>query len=152
MKVFRLSCEHGHDFEGWFSSTEDFAQQLSGGKIACPVCESQSVDRLPSAPYVNTGARPPAVQQPAAPATLDAMAGANPELAKAIATLRGHILANTENVGARFAEVARRMHYGEEETRGIRGRVSPDEAVALHEEGIDAHPLPPGLGLGEDVH
>lgn len=150
MKVFRLACEHGHDFEGWFSSTDDFAEQLSGGKIACPVCESQSVGRLPSAPYVNTGAQP--APAPKGSANTEVMAGGSPELAKAIASLRSHILAHTENVGTRFAEVARRMHYGEEDTRGIRGRVSSDEAVALQEEGIEAHPVPAGLGLGEDVH
>lgn len=150
MKVFRLACEQGHDFEGWFSSTEDFAEQLAGGKIACPVCESQSVGRLPSAPYVNTGARPAFALK--GPAATEVMTGGNPELAKAIATLRSHILTHTENVGTRFAEVARRMHYGEEESRGIRGRVSSEEAVALKEEGIDAQPVPAGLGLGEDVH
>lgn len=150
MKVFRLACEQGHDFEGWFGSSEAFAQQLSAGQIACPVCESQSVGRLPSAPYINTGARAPAPV--ASPEKTEIVATGNPEVAKAIATLRKHILASTENVGPRFAEVARRMHYGEEESRGIRGRVSPEEAVALVEEGVEAVPLPPGLGLGEDVH
>lgn len=150
MKVFRLACEQGHDFEGWFGSSEDFARQLSAGQISCPVCESQSVGRLPSAPYINTGARAPVAA--ASPEKTEMVAAGNPEVTKAIATLRKHILANTENVGPRFAEVARRMHYGEEENRGIRGRVSPEEAAALVEEGVEAVPLPPGLGLGEDVH
>ena len=77
---------------------------------------------------------------------------ANPALAAALAALKAHVLAHTEDVGRRFPEVARRIHYGEEAHRGIRGRVTPEEAKALEEEGVPAVALPPALSLGEDVH
>lgn len=147
MKVFRLSCTEGHGFEGWFASAEDFDRQREAGEIACPLCEDRGVTRLPSAPYVNTGAREPA--------TVPVAAGpqpAKPELAAALAALKAHVLANTEDVGRRFPEVARRIHYGEEDARGIRGRVTPQEAVELVEEGIEAVPLPPGLDLDGKAH
>ena len=148
MKVFRLSCTEGHGFEGWFASAEDFDRQREAGEIACPLCEDRGVTRLPSAPYVNTGAREPANTVPVAagPPT------ANPALAAALAALKAHVLASTEDVGRRFPEVARRIHYGEEGARGIRGRVTPQEAVELVDEGIEAVPLPPGLDLDGKAH
>jgi len=148
MKVFRLACAHGHGFEGWFASAEDFERQRAQGLVGCPVCESAQITRLPTAPYVNTGARAPAT----VPVAAASPKGASPELEQALATLRAHVLAHTEDVGRRFPEVARRMHHGEEASRGIRGRVTPDEASELREEGIDAVALPAGLALDDPVH
>jgi hypothetical protein len=147
MRVFRLCCAHGHDFEGWFSSPEDFDRQHAGGEISCPLCESRTVTRLPSAPYVNTGSRgtetlPVATQG----------APANPDLGVALAALKAYVVAHTDDVGRKFPEVARRIHYGEESPRGIRGRVTPQEAVDLQEEGIEAVALPPGLATDDKVH
>lgn len=147
MKVFRLSCSHGHDFEGWFASAEEFGRQQADEEIRCPLCDNRNVTKLPSAPYVNTGAGEPA----ATPVAMKPGEGA-PDLAAAIAALRAHVVANTENVGRKFPEVARRMHYGEESKRGIRGRVTAEEAGELQDEGIEAMPLPPGLALDDKLH
>jgi hypothetical protein len=147
MKVFRLCCSRGHDFEGWFASSGEFDRQHANGEVRCPMCDDRTVVRLPSAPYVNTGARGsqtmPVVAQGEARA---------PELASAIAKLKSYVVANTEDVGRMFPEVARRIHYGEEAARGIRGRVTAEEAGELREEGIEAVPLPPGLALDEELH
>jgi hypothetical protein len=147
MKVFRLACAHGHDFEGWFSSSGDFDRQSAAGQIACPLCESREVARLPSAPYVNTGSREPGTLPAVAPG-----GAGTPGLAQALAAFKAHVLAHTEDVGRRFPEMARRLHYGEETSRGIRGRVTPREAGELREEGIEAVALPPGLALDDGVH
>jgi hypothetical protein len=147
MKVFRLACAHGHDFEGWFASAQAFDEQQSAGGVRCPVCDDVHVSRLPSAPYVNTGARD---KKPLPVASPSGTKG--PELAAALAALKAYVVANTENVGRKFPEVARRMHYGEEAERSIRGRVTPQEAAELADEGIDAVPLPPGIGLDDSVH
>ena len=147
MRVFRLSCAQGHDFEGWFASSEAFDRQQAAGELACPVCAETRVTKLPSAPYVNTGARDGETVPVAAP-----VGPKRPELAAALAALKAHVLANTEDVGRKFPEVARRMHYGEESQRGIRGRVTPEEAVELVDEGIEAVPLPAGLALDEKAH
>ena len=147
MKVYRLGCEHGHDFEGWFASAEAFDRQSAAGDVACPLCESRSVVRRPSAPYVNTGAR----QAPEVPVAAAPSAQA-PNLAVAIAALKAYVTAHTEDVGRQFPEVARRMHYGEESHRGIRGRVTTREADELREEGVEAVALPAGIVLGDEVH
>ena len=150
MKVFRLRCIQGHEFEGWFASAEAFDRQQAAGEVGCPVCDERGVARLPSAPYVNTGARPEStVPVASAPAAPGAPGG---DVAKALATLRAYVLAHTENVGRSFPEVARRIHYGEEDARGIRGSVTPQEAAELLDEGVDAVPLPPGLGIDEPAH
>jgi hypothetical protein len=147
MKVFRLSCAQGHDFEGWFASAEEFDRQQAQGEVRCPTCDDRGVTKLPSAPYVNTGG----ASRDTVPVA--AAGGApNTELAAALATLRAYVLANTEDVGRRFPEVARKIHYGEESQRGIRGRVTPSEAAELGDEGIEAVALPPGLGLDDKVH
>ncbi|MBL0140921.1 MAG: DUF1178 family protein [Betaproteobacteria bacterium] len=147
MKVFRLSCSQGHDFEGWFASADEFDRQHAGGEVRCPLCDDQSVARLPSAPYVNTGARGTQTMPVVARDPVSA-----PELSAALAKLKSYVATHTEDVGRMFPEVARRIHYGEESSRGIRGRVSADEAVELREEGIDAVPLPPGIVLDEELH
>lgn len=148
MIVYRLHCSNGHAFEGWFASGEAFSSQQSGGLVACPSCDDRAVERLPSAPYVNTGRSGP-VPAPADSRTPDAAAN---QVANVISAVKAFILANTEDVGRRFPEVARRIHYGEETHRGIRGRVTAREAQALEDEGVPTVALPSELSPGKDVH
>jgi len=133
MKVLNLRCSHGHGFEGWFASEDDFIDQNGRGLVECPLCGDRVVTRLPSAPRLNlSGAR--ADEAPAQPPKADLHA-------LWLQTVR-HVLAHTEDVGERFPEEARRIHYGEVEARGIRGHATPEEREALREEGIDVVPLP----------
>jgi hypothetical protein len=137
MKVIDLRCQSGHRFEGWFASDDDFLDQNGRGLIGCPLCDDRVIVRLPSAPRLNlSGAREEA-PAPAAPA---ADAGATLQ-ARWLEMVR-QVVANTEDVGERFADEARRIHYGETPERGIRGQASAEEREALREEGIEVHPLP----------
>lgn len=141
MKVLNLRCEHGHGFEGWFGSDDDYRSQCERGLVECPLCASSVVSRLPSAPRLHLSPS----RELAPPA-----AAATPEQQSVEALwLRAvrHVMAQTEDVGERFADEARRIHYGETPGRGIRGQASSDEAQALREEGIDVHALPMPKGL-----
>ncbi len=141
MKVLNLRCANGHGFEGWFGSEDDFLDQNGRGLIECPLCADRVVTRMPSAPRLNlSGARPPAPAAAEPPA-------AKPDLQTMWMEAVRHAMANTEDVGERFAEEARRIHYGESDSRGIRGVASPAEREALHDEGIEvlSLPIPPGL-------
>jgi hypothetical protein len=136
MKVFNLTCELEHSFEGWFASHDEFDRQLAGGLVECPVCGSQAVQKLPSAPRLNiSGAQEPAAKEPVALPNAAAMRSILAQMAR-------HIVANTEDVGDRFPEEARRIHYEEAPQRSIRGVASKDEAAALEDEGIEVMPLP----------
>lgn len=146
MIVYRLHCSNGHRFEGWFASADAYASQRAAVQVACPTCDDRAVGKLPSAPYVNTG------RGDAAPASALPERHEEAPVANVMSAMKAFLLANTENVGRRFPEIARRMHYGEESHRGIRGRVTAEEARALEEEGVPAVALPPALALGEDVH
>jgi hypothetical protein len=132
MKVLDLRCANGHGFEGWFSSDEDFMEQNGNGLIECPLCADTLVMRMPSAPRLNLSSASDA--QPAQAPGAD--------LQSAWMKAVRHVIANTENVGERFAEEARRIHYGEAEQRGIRGQASREDRQALEDEGIEVHPLP----------
>lgn len=132
MKVFNLRCEREHDFEGWFASADAFEAQRVQGRIQCPYCGSIQVTKTLSAPRLNLGAEPP--QQAAMP-TPQQMQALFLKMAREIA-------ASTEDVGERFAEEARRIHYREAPERGIRGLTSRQEAEALEEEGIKVMPMP----------
>lgn len=136
MKVLDLRCANGHGFEGWFASDEDFMDQNGRGLIECPLCADKVIGRLPSAPRLNLSGSREAVALPQA-ADLQAAW---------LETVR-RVVANTEDVGERFAEEARRIHYGEEAARGIRGQATADERAALREEGIEtlSIPLPAAL-------
>lgn len=144
MKVLNLRCANGHGFEGWFDSDDDYMDQNGRGLVECPLCADKVIARMPTAPRLNlSGAReaqspaqaaPPAQAQTAAPAAADLQA----MWLHAVQ----HMLANTEDVGNRFAEEARRIHYGEADARGIRGEATSDERDALLEEGIEVMSIP----------
>ncbi len=140
MKVLNLRCQNGHGFEGWFASDDDFMAQNGRGLIECPVCNDRLVTRMPSAPRLNlSGAREPAVPAAKPEAVHDMM----PDTVQAgwLAAVR-QLLANTEDVGPRFAEEARRIHYGETPERAIRGAATPQEREALQDEGIEVMSIP----------
>ena len=165
MKVLSLQCGQQHGFEGWFGSEDDFQSQLTRGLLACPLCGNTAVVKLPSAPRLNLSgaaapesvsarANVPAVAASDGPkgdagALTPAAAALAPSEALQAAFLSAvrEVIRSTEDVGDRFAEEARRMHYGETDSRNIRGQTSPREAVELIEEGIDVMPLPIPDGL-----
>ena len=140
MIIFDLTCTRGHRFEGWFASADDFERQAKAVLVRCPVCDDSSVVRVPSAKvHVGraTADAPRAAEEPEA----DAAAGLPDDI---VQKLR-EIVRNTENVGHRFPEEARKIHYEEVPPRSIRGQASKDDAEALREEGIDFASLPPFL-------
>ena len=133
MKVLDLQCGQMHVFEGWFASEDDFARQLSRGLVACPMCGDTAIVKKLSAPRLNLGAGRASESTATELVTTgdDALA-----LQAAWLGMARRIVANTEDVGERFAEEARRIHYGESAQRGIRGRASAAETESLVEEGI----------------
>ncbi|MDR5732251.1 DUF1178 family protein [Caballeronia sp. LZ025] len=148
MKVLDLKCAHEHRFEGWFASADEFESQLARKLVACPVCSATDVSRMPSAPRLNlTSARgdaPASAQPPAAASDAAALQ------ARALKFMR-ELVEKTENVGERFAEEARRIHYNEAPARNIRGVTTPEDAHALLEEGIEVMPLPVPAALKEPL-
>ena len=154
MIVFNLSCSQQHKFDGWFRSAEDFERQSDGGLVECPLCGDAHITKQLSAPRINSGASEIALNQSHLPSRPQEVMAATlmPSLQEhMLQQFKSFVRANTENVGSAFAETARKMHYGEESHRNIRGRVSRDEAVELREEGIETMQLPPGILLDEGV-
>ena len=138
MIVFDLICSQGHGFEGWFASGDEFLRQQRTELVRCPICDVGEIERRPSAKvHVSKAATPaPIADMPTAPA--GAIAGLPTEV---LAKLR-EIVRNTEDVGERFPEEARRIHYQEAPERAIRGQASREDALALTEEGIAFSSLP----------
>ena len=139
MKVLNLRCANGHGFEGWFASDDEFMSQNGRGLIECPLCADRIISRMPTAPRLNlSGQRELAAPAaPSAPAP-DAAAPLQVQWVEAVRRM----LDSTDDVGERFPEEARRIHYGEIEARGIRGQATPAERHALLEEGIEIMSLP----------
>lgn len=153
LKVFDLQCEQGHLFEGWFGSHEDYDSQQSRGMLTCPMCQSAKIEKRLSAPRLNVGhfdteARASEGAKPVSTVTREAMLTASPEalqlaqIQAAIMQQMRELVRNTENVGASFAQEARRIHEGESEERPIRGIATPEEREALIEDGIAVVALP----------
>jgi hypothetical protein len=165
MIVFDLECEHGHTFEGWFGSSDDFETQLTRGLVQCPMCDTPRISKKLSAPRINLGAAEPIAPKETTHKTSNEITVSpqqlaqtanrlSPEAAQTMQKMQElwvemakHVVANTEDVGSSFAEEARKIHYKETPDRNIRGVTSADEAAALREEGIDVHafPLPAAL-------
>jgi hypothetical protein len=155
---YSLACERGHAFESWFASSSAYDKQAKRGLVACPVCGSTKVDKAIMAPRlarsdkaIDLPAPAPAPAATPAPAASPAPQEAEPvamispqerELRTKLKELRDHLVKNSENVGRKFPEQARKMHYGEVEHRSIYGEASPQEAKELYDEGIEFHPLP----------
>jgi hypothetical protein len=153
---YALICNKGHDFESWFKNSASFDKQAARGLVTCPVCGSAKVEKAIMAPRLSGKAKP--IEPPAPPQapadTVHATASAAPQapvammspqeqdLRQKLKELREHLTQNADYVGPGFPEQARKMHYGEIERRSIYGEASPDDAKALHEEGIEFHPLP----------
>jgi hypothetical protein len=157
---YSLACERGHAFDSWFANSSAYDKQTKRGLVACPMCGSTKVEKAIMAPRLTRGDKaidvpapaPAAAPAPAPPAaSAPAPQGAEPvamispqerELRSKLKELRDHLTKNAENVGRKFPEQARQMHYGEIEHRSIYGEASPQEAKELHEEGVEFHPLP----------
>lgn len=141
MIVLNLCCKHEHLFEGWFASTDAFEAQRERGQIACPTCSSAEVTRRPTAPYVNTGSASPA-SAPIVAHDASLRAPIDPRVAAMMRAMLRHAGRESEDVGERFAEEARRIHYGDSEARNIKGKASREDVGDLLEEGIVVLPLP----------
>jgi hypothetical protein len=149
MKVLNLRCAHGHGFEGWFASNEAFDTQLAAGLVECPVCADTAIVKLLSAPRLNLGNAKAPAEAAAAAAPSQVPAELSPE-ARWMRAVR-EVIAKTEDVGERFADEARKMHYGEAEERGIRGQATREQTEALLDEGIAVMPLPMPAALKETL-
>ena len=139
MIVFNLACEVEHRFEGWFASGEEYDRQLLRGMVECPMCGNKAIRKMPAAPRLNLS---PVAQR------LPAEAPPTPEQAQTLwMQMAKRIVESTEDVGEKFADEARRIHYREAPNRGIRGVASPRQASDLEEEGIEvfSFPLPKAL-------
>lgn len=147
---YALRCERGHDFESWFQSSSAYDSQRKRGLVTCPMCDSAKVEKAIMAPRIATKGKskqPTPTPQPL-PVADDSsssslvMAPQERELIAKIKELRDHVLKNADNVGNKFPDEARKMHYGDIEHRAIYGEASAEEAKALVDEGIEVAPLP----------
>ncbi len=147
MICFSLHCANDHTFEGWFRDGATFDRQAEEGSVACPTCGDSSVRKAMMAPAVVRSssravvARTEAPPPTAAPPQLPDHAKAAVMIAM-VRKMREHVEKNFENVGERFPEEARRIHYGEAEEREIFGQATIEDAQELIEEGISVRPLP----------
>ncbi len=159
---YTLNCEDGHAFESWFQNSAAYDKQAKRALVTCPVCGSAKVEKAIMAPRLARAeaaeppearpmappSMPPSLPAPALPPSASnktpvaIMSPQERELRNKLKELRDHVTKNADYVGPRFPEQARKIHYGEIEHRSIYGEASPDEAKALHEEGIEFHPLP----------
>ena len=153
---YSLVCDGKHDFDIWFQNSADYDKQRKRGLVTCPACGSEKVEKALMAPSLGRGtkkgarARSPEVPPPEAPAAVAAevktpVAMVSPqerEFRSKLKELREHLTKNAENVGPKFPDEARKMHYGEIEHRSIYGEATPEDAKELIEEGIEFHPLP----------
>ena len=133
MKVYNLQCEDGHSFEGWFRSEDDFISQNKKGLFSCPICENTTISRIPSAAHIQSNK------------TKDS--GVNNktisyEVQKKLVEVAKQILKDSENVGNRFAEEAKKIHRNESKIRSIYGTATLEESQELKEEGIEVLTLP----------
>ena len=133
MIVFDLVCEHDHEFEGWFKNASDFVSQQNNGLLTCPMCGTDNITKVPSASHISVGKKEKQLSE---------LADIQNDAATLVNKITEYVSKNFENVGEEFVDVAKKMHYGEEDERNIYGSATLNEAIELQEEGIDVIPLP----------
>jgi hypothetical protein len=153
---YSLQCEHAHGFDGWFRSSDDFEAQAGSGLLSCPVCGTAEVEKALMAPSLRGADRgadevPTSAdeRQPTPTGDVALLGERERKIRDMLRAVREELTQNAENVGPRFAEVARRMHDGEVEKASIYGRASREEVRALAEDGVEFHPLP---GLPDEAN
>jgi hypothetical protein len=147
---YALHCDRNHAFESWFQSSSAYESQVKRKLVTCPICGSAKVDKAIMAPrIIGKKGRGPAAPEPVAATPEVAPSGPTSllmaqerELRAKLKELRDHIVKHADNVGERFPNEARAMHYGDKEHRPIYGEASPEEAKSLIDEGIEVSPLP----------
>ena len=137
MIKYALGCAEGHAFESWFPDSAAYDKQRKRGLIACPECGSTRVDKAIMAPAVVGGERAAPVVGPEI-----VVDDRRRQAREFFLRMRREIEANTDDVGAKFPQVARAIHFGEEPERAVRGRASLEEARSLLEDGVGVLPLP----------
>ena len=153
MIKYTLVCDKGHEFESWFADSAAYDKQVKRKLVTCPACNSAKVEKAIMAPRLATSKQRKGaieMQVPVETAAAEAPAAApvammspqEQEFRAKLQELRDHLTKNAENVGRKFPEQARKMHYGEIEHRSIYGEASPEEAKELAEEGVEFHPIP----------
>ena len=147
---YALICDKRHEFEIWFKNSADYDRQRKRSLVECPSCGSVKIEKALMAPSLGRSSKtisvpPPAAPPPTVPEVNTPVAMVSPqehEVRRKLKELREHLTKNADNVGKKFPEEARKMHYGEIEHRSIYGEASPQDAKELHDEGIEFHPLP----------
>lgn len=152
MILFDLKCSKGHVFESWFKDGETFSMLAGAGQLACPHCQDTTIDKAPMAPRILKGGlskislTPEENPQPASEEVEEIQQEITFEEAwnaiRKLEAIRKEIEKRFDDVGEKFPEKARRMHYGEEETRNITGTATLEEVQELQEEGIDVIAVP----------
>ena len=140
MIVFDVSCSNEHVFEGWFKDSDSFDEQVEAGVVTCPVCGDNHVRKAMMAPRIGGIRKGKDDSPPNA-----AMATDNSKMAEFVEVLnqmKKHVEENSDYVGDKFPEEARKIHYGETDARSIHGEATPDEAAELLDEGVDFHRIP----------
>ena len=148
---YALICDRKHEFEIWFNNSADYDQQAKRGLVACPVCDSTKVDKAIMAPAIASPRKRKSSPAPEVAATSASQPENAPvamlspqetEFRAKLKELRDHLTKNADNVGKKFPDEARKMHYGDIEHRSIYGEASTEDAKKMLDEGIEFHPLP----------
>ncbi|MEJ8570329.1 DUF1178 family protein [Microbaculum marinum] len=139
---YSLVCADEHEFEGWFRDSSTFDSQKASGEVLCPICGSSDIEKALMAPSVAIRDEAPAVSRDKAQVPMAASAPANAQMIETLRRLKQHVVENSEYVGNRFPEEARKIHYEEAERRSIYGEASLEDARSLIEDGVEVHPLP----------
>lgn len=145
MKVLNLLCANAHPFEGWFSNEEEYQSQHARGLVSCPVCNDKQITKALTAPRLNLKSgkeqSTPTTAQNTDIGSVSPSGDVRRDMLRAWLDISRTLMSASEDVGPRFAEEVRRIHYGEVEGRNIRGKATPQEFHELLDEGVDVLPL-----------
>ena len=131
MIKYNLICKCGEKFESWFLNSNEFDLLRKKKLLKCIFCESLHVKKDLMAPSLNRKSNKTLKRNKL-----------EKNIKKQLIEFRKYIEKNCKDVGDKFTQEARSIHYDKKKSQGIYGKATPEETSELIEEGIEVATVP----------
>ena len=133
MIKYNLKCHNSHEFESWFSHSNEFENLNKKNLLECIYCSSKKIKKSIMSPMISNSKNK------------DSQINLNKDFYKEknnLLKLRKHIEKNFEYVGKDFSKKVRDIYYDKKNKKAIYGTATPKEKAELTDEGIDLITIP----------
>tara|TARA_Y100000591_G_scaffold321140_1_gene335721 strand:- start:363 stop:785 length:423 start_codon:yes stop_codon:yes gene_type:complete len=134
MIKYILKCNNGHEFESWFSDSEEFEKLNEKKLLECIFCSSKLISKSIMSPMISNSS--------SKDINLETIKKEIANEKNKLLKLRKYIEDNFDYAGKDFSKKVREVYYDKKKKKAIYGTTTPEEREELAEEGIDLLSIP----------